>query len=246
MLGSPARSRPCPRAPGRDVCVAGPPQAGRSECRRGRCSSVARHRFGPQSAGTTEHRDAGHKRGGSWSRIRRGSVPAHDDRAPRPHDRSCRGRHRPRAREHERWSNPPRPARTACRPCARQPARGLDALPHAEHLPAGEQRIDPPPRPVPLGHIPPRATRPSPVPDPIDQVPHRILPRPPPPRRGRQQRLQHHPLCVTQVVPRRDRYRGHEASRSDLVIRHHLSYCGGLTSCPKTRRCHISNFRNRP
>jgi hypothetical protein len=65
-------------------------------------------------------------------------------------------------------------------------------------------RLHPPPRPVPVRHISPRAADPDPEPDAVDQAPkRRPASGPAPPSRALsrgQQRLQHRPLRLGQVM----------------------------------------------
>ncbi len=137
------------------------------------------------------------------------------------------------------------PGQLACRVrCLQQ--RGLDLLPDTEQLPAGEQGVDPPPRPVPVWHVPPGATRPGAIADPLDQCPHRHA-------RGRPRRAgpgtngssnAHWALvrswrAAASMVAIED-------SRSAEMRRHHLRYSGSRASRLATRRNHTSHFRNRP
>jgi len=90
--------------------------------------------------------------------------------------------------------------------------RGLDPAPHPEQLPAREQRVHAPPRAVPRGDVSPWTTSSNPVTDPVDQGPHRPLPRPAEPAGRRHQRFEQRPLGVGEVVTGSGIYRGHEAS----------------------------------
>src|SRR3954451_11428076 len=55
--------------------------------------------------------------------------------------------------------------------------RLLDVCPDPAQLPAREQRVHPPPRPVAGRNITPRAAHPDPEPDPVDQPAQRPPPR---------------------------------------------------------------------
>src|SRR5579875_282409 len=59
--------------------------------------------------------------------------------------------------------------------------------------------VDGLPVPGPLRQVPPRAARPDPVEDPVDHHPV-VIPPVPPPRVGRQLRLQPRPLRIGQVM----------------------------------------------
>lgn len=73
---------------------------------------------------------------------------------------------------------------------------GKGSMPGAAPLPPAEQVVDPAPRPVRVGHVPPRNPGPDPEPYAIDQLPPRPDGRPSRPRAFRQQRLQYRPLLV--------------------------------------------------
>ena len=78
---------------------------------------------------------------------------------------------------------------------------GEDPLPGAVALPPAEQVVDPAPRPVLDGDIPPRNSGPDPEPYAVDQLPSRPDGRPTRLRAFRQQRLQHRPLFVREISP---------------------------------------------
>ena len=96
----------------------------------------------------------------------------------------------------------------------------------AQDLPAREQGVHPPPGPVPLRDVPPRATAPDSVPNPVDHAAQRVPAWAAEPRRCRQERLEQRPLGVGQVMTRSGVYRGHRG----------LPECGDALTPPASLR----------
>ncbi len=94
-----------------------------------------------------------------------------------------------------------RPRRDASPGPGRAPRRtaGCDLVPGALVLVTAERPIQARPRPIPFGHVSPRAPRPDPVPDPVD-LPTQVPPRTTAPC-DRQQRLEYRPRLVRQIMP---------------------------------------------
>jgi hypothetical protein len=90
--------------------------------------------------------------------------------------------------------------------------RRQDPHPGAVALPAAKPPVQRLPRRIRLRHVPPRRPGAHPPPDPINNLPSGPPGRTTPTRRRGQHRLQYRPLRVSQIVPPRCRYAGHEVS----------------------------------
>ncbi len=78
---------------------------------------------------------------------------------------------------------------------------GENLVPGAVSLPPAKQVVDPAPRPVLDGHVPPWHPGADPEPYAVDQLPPGPDRRPPHLRPLRQQRLQHSPLLIREISP---------------------------------------------